>query len=89
MLLEYYLTHSQDNLGGNARTVMVATISPASDNFEESLSTLRYADQVPSVLFASHDVLGVELCVLADINLTGQAHCEPRHCQRGLTTKLQ
>jgi kinesin family protein 13 len=31
----------KDNLGGNARTVMVATISPAADNFEETLSTLR------------------------------------------------
>lgn len=32
----------KDNLGGNSRTVMVATISPAADNFEETLSTLRY-----------------------------------------------
>ena len=40
----------QDNLGGNARTVMVATISPVSDNFEESLSTLRYADQAKRIM---------------------------------------
>ena len=33
----------KDNLGGNSRTVMVATISPASDNYEETLSTLRWA----------------------------------------------
>ena len=33
----------KDNLGGNSKTVMVATISPALDNYEESLSTLRYA----------------------------------------------
>lgn len=32
----------KDNLGGNSKTVMVATISPAEDNFEETLSTLRY-----------------------------------------------
>ena len=32
---------SQDNLGGNSKTVMVATISPAADNYEETLSTLR------------------------------------------------
>lgn len=31
----------KDNLGGNSRTVMVATISPAEDNFEETLSALR------------------------------------------------
>ena len=33
----------KDSLGGNAKTVMVATISPAADNYEESLSTLRWA----------------------------------------------
>ena len=31
----------QDNLGGNSKTVMVATVSPAADNYEETLSTLR------------------------------------------------
>ena len=35
----------QDNLGGNSKTVMVATVSPAADNYEETLSTLRYADR--------------------------------------------
>ena len=36
----------KENLGGNSRTVMVATVSPAEDNLEETLSTLRYADRV-------------------------------------------
>jgi len=40
----------KDNLGGNSRTVMVATISPASDNFEETLSTLRYADRAKRIV---------------------------------------
>lgn len=31
-------------LGGNSKTVMICAISPALDNYEESLSTLRYAD---------------------------------------------
>lgn len=31
----------KDSLGGNSRTVMVATLSPAEDNYEETLSTLR------------------------------------------------
>jgi ankyrin repeat protein len=34
----------KENLGGNSKTVMVATISPSRDSYEESLSTLRYAD---------------------------------------------
>ena len=33
----------QDSLGGNARTLMIACMSPADSNFEESLSTLKYA----------------------------------------------
>ena len=33
----------QDSLGGNARTMMIACLSPADHNFEESLSTLKYA----------------------------------------------
>lgn len=31
-------------LGGNSKTIMICAISPAFDNYEESLSTLRYAD---------------------------------------------
>ena len=40
----------QDNLGGNSKTVMVATISPAADNYEETLSTLRYADRAKRIV---------------------------------------
>ena len=40
----------KDNLGGNAKTVMMATISPAADNYEETLSTLRYADRAKKIV---------------------------------------
>jgi len=33
----------KESFGGNAKTVMIATISPAADNYDETLSTLRYA----------------------------------------------
>lgn len=36
-------------LGGNAKTIMICAISPSSDNYEESLSTLRYADQAKKI----------------------------------------
>jgi hypothetical protein len=36
-------------LGGNAKTSMVAALSPASDNYVETLSTLRYAYQVKEI----------------------------------------
>ncbi|KAK2885774.1 hypothetical protein Q8A67_016611 [Cirrhinus molitorella] len=39
----------QDSLGGNARTVMVANIGPASYNLEETLTTLRYANRAKNI----------------------------------------
>ena len=33
----------QDSLGGNARTMMIACLSPSDSNYEETLSTLKYA----------------------------------------------
>ncbi|XP_019341153.2 kinesin-like protein KIF19 isoform X3 [Alligator mississippiensis] len=39
----------KDSLGGNSRTVMIAHISPASTAFEESRSTLTYADRAKNI----------------------------------------
>ena len=35
----------QDSLGGNAKTIMIATISPLMYSYEESFSTLKYASK--------------------------------------------
>ncbi|XP_052593042.1 kinesin-like protein KIF14 isoform X2 [Peromyscus californicus insignis] len=35
----------KESLGGNSKTAMIATVSPAASNIEETLSTLRYATQ--------------------------------------------
>ncbi|XP_061649610.1 kinesin-like protein KIF3B isoform X1 [Phyllopteryx taeniolatus] len=39
----------QDSLGGNARTVMVANIGPASYNVEETLTTLHYSNRAKNI----------------------------------------
>jgi kinesin family protein 13 len=39
----------QNALGGNSKTLMICAISPAMDNYEETLSTLRYADQAKKI----------------------------------------
>ncbi|XP_066916698.1 kinesin-II 95 kDa subunit-like [Clytia hemisphaerica] len=39
----------QDSLGGNARTVMVANMGPASYNYEETITTLRYANRAKNI----------------------------------------
>ena len=53
-----FLTHTpvkvltwllKDSLGGNSKTAMIAAISPADVQYEETLSTLRYADQAKKI----------------------------------------
>ncbi|XP_049609937.1 kinesin-like protein KIF1B isoform X5 [Syngnathus scovelli] len=39
----------RENLGGNSRTAMVAALSPADINYDETLSTLRYADRAKNI----------------------------------------
>ena len=39
----------QDSLGGNTKTVMIANVSPASDNYDETLGTLRYASRAKNI----------------------------------------
>jgi hypothetical protein len=39
----------QDSLGGNSRTVMIACVSPADSNAEETLNTLKYANRARNI----------------------------------------
>lgn len=39
----------QDSLGGNTRTLMIACISPSEYNYDETLSTLRYASRAKNI----------------------------------------
>lgn len=40
----------KDSLGGNSKTIMIATISPADINHNETLSTLRYANRAKNII---------------------------------------
>ena len=40
----------KDSLGGNSKTIMIATISPAEVNYSEILSTLRYANRAKNII---------------------------------------
>ncbi len=40
----------QDSLGGNAKTLMFANVGPAAFNYDETLSTLRYASRAKNIL---------------------------------------
>lgn len=39
----------QDSLGGNSKTVMIANIGPADYNYDETISTLRYANRAKNI----------------------------------------
>ncbi|XP_068457502.1 kinesin family member 4 isoform X2 [Clinocottus analis] len=39
----------QDSLGGNSHTLMIACVSPADSNMEETINTLRYADRARKI----------------------------------------
>ncbi|XP_076451061.1 kinesin-like protein KIF27 [Babylonia areolata] len=39
----------KDSLGGNAKTVMICCISPASANFDETLNALKYANRARNI----------------------------------------
>ena len=40
----------EDSLGGNSVTYLLATISPCDENFDETLSTLKFADRAHSIM---------------------------------------
>ena len=39
----------KDSLGGNCKTVMITTISPASSQYEETINTLKYANRAKNI----------------------------------------
>jgi kinesin family protein 3/17 len=39
----------QDSLGGNSKTLMIANFGPANYNFDETISTLRYANRAKNI----------------------------------------
>ena len=58
MIVSIYLVPYRDSvltkllknaLGGNSKTIMIAALSPADINFDETLSTLRYADRAKQI----------------------------------------
>lgn len=39
----------EDSLGGNTKTIMIAAVSPASDSYDETMGTLRYASRAKCI----------------------------------------
>lgn len=47
--VDCFLLDLSDSLGGNSHTLMIACISPADSNMEETINTLRYADRARKI----------------------------------------
>ena len=48
-VLQSTQVHVQDSLGGNSKTTMIACVSPADINIDESTQTLRYANRARNI----------------------------------------
>jgi len=67
----------KDSLGGNCRTVMIAAISPAKNQIEETLNTLKYANRAKNIKTqAERNVLNVDYHVTEYVNLIGRLKTE-------------
>lgn len=65
--LSHYPYLLSDSLGGNSNTVMIACVSPADSNYEETLNTLRYADrarQIKNKPIVNRDPVSAEMARL-------------------------
>jgi kinesin family protein 4/21/27 len=81
----------QDSLGGNSITLMIACVSPADYNLEETLSTLRYADRAKRIKnkpVVNQDPRAAEIARLKQqvqelrlelLAQTGSGGCPPQH----------
>eukprot|EP00750_Incisomonas_marina_P001524 INCI11303.1.p1 GENE.INCI11303.1~~INCI11303.1.p1 ORF type:complete len:1674 (-),score=298.65 INCI11303.1:483-5504(-) len=71
----------QDSLGGNTRTVLIATVSPCVLSFEETRSTLKFADRAHSVMTS------VQVNeVVSDATLLRKARAEIQRLRRHIQT---
>ncbi len=55
--------------GGNSRTMMLATLSPADVNYEETLSTLRYADRAKQIVCKAVINEDPNTCMIRELKL--------------------
>ncbi|THU74943.1 hypothetical protein C4D60_Mb04t38710 [Musa balbisiana] len=56
----------KDGLSGNSQTIMVATISPADDQYHHTINTLKYADRAKEIKTQVHKNIGTVDTHLAD-----------------------
>ena len=67
----------KDSLGGNARTVMIANVSPSINTFEDTYNTLKYANRAKNIkTFVTRNVLNAEYHISNYVNIINNLKAE-------------
>ena len=67
----------KDSLGGNARTVMIANVSPSINTFEDTYNTLKYANRAKNIkTFVTRNVLNAQYHISNYVNIINNLKAE-------------
>ena len=78
----------KDSLGGNARTVMIANISPSINTFEDTYNTLKYANRAKNIkTFVTRNVLSAQYHISNYVNIINNLKEEVSQLKRQLQMK--
>ena len=78
----------KDSLGGNARTVMIANVSPAINTFEDTYNTLKYANRAKNIkTFVTRNVLSAQYHISNYVNIINNLKAEVAQLKQQLQLK--
>ena len=78
----------KDSLGGNARTVMIANVSPAISTFEDTYNTLKYANRAKNIkTFVTRNVLTAQYHISNYINIINNLKAEINQLKQQIQNK--
>jgi kinesin family protein 18/19 len=78
----------KDSLGGNARTVMIANVSPSINTFEDTYNTLKYANRAKNIkTFVTINVLTAQYHVSNYVNIINNLKEEVSQLRQQLQMK--
>ena len=75
----------KDSLGGNARTVMIANVSPSINTFEDTYNTLKYANRAKNIkTFVTRNVLSAQYHISNYVNIINNLKAEVSQLKKQL-----
>ena len=79
----------KDSLGGNARTVMIANISPSINTFDDTYNTLKYANRAKNIkTFVQRNVLNAQYHISNYVNIINNLKAEINDLKMRLNDKM-